>query len=111
MQHVQILNNARKAAAAANPSFYTTSAKFLQATEGALVVSKPPLLTLLSNGGQWSTPQRTVTNAGFQPNEKLVDVLSCAALTAGSDGSVEAKSTDGAPMVSGLRVCQAEIGY
>lgn len=58
------------------------------------------MLALLANGGSSSSPSWTVSSAGYQANEDLVDVVSCVKVTADSNGGVTAKSTGGLPMVS-----------
>ncbi|EKM52807.1 glycoside hydrolase family 13 protein [Phanerochaete carnosa HHB-10118-sp] len=99
VQHAQALNAARKAAASANSNFYNTSLKFIESSASQIVASKPPLLALLTNQGSSSSPQWTVSSAGYQPNEDLVDVVSCTKVTADSNGGVSATAQGGNPMV------------
>ncbi|OCH88147.1 alpha-amylase [Obba rivulosa] len=99
VNHVKTLNAVRKSAIASNGSFLTTPLKFLATTSSTLAVSKPPLLALLSNGGNASSPSWSVPNAGYAANEPLVDVVSCASVTADSNGGVSASSQGGVPMV------------
>ena len=66
----------------------------------ALALSKPPLLALFTNvGTNGSSTSWTVSDAGYAANEALVDVLSCATLTADSSGGVAATSSGGLPQV------------
>ena len=99
VQHVQALNAARKAAAAANPSFYSTPVKFMSVTENGMAVLKSPMTALLSNKGSSSDPDWTVASAGYQPNELLVDVLSCTSVHADNHGGVSVQGSGGMPQV------------
>ncbi|KAE9387936.1 glycoside hydrolase family 13 protein [Gymnopus androsaceus JB14] len=91
--HVTTLNTARKQAIASNSSFLTTSLKFIsQSDSSALAVSKPPMLTLLTNAGNSSYGM-------YSGGETVVDVLTCNTYTAGSDGSLSVKTSGGEPMV------------
>lgn len=118
--HVKTLNAARKAAIAANSNFLTTAvragtlvrslskannSRCLQVkfpssgSESTLAISKPPMLTLLTNGGSSSSPKWTVSDAGFQANEELVDVLTCNKVTADDKGGVTVQGSGGNPQV------------
>lgn len=99
VNQVKALNAARKAAMSSNSDFLTTPVKFLSSSPSSLAVSKPPLLTLLSNGGSSSTPSWSVPNAGFGSNEKLVDVLTCSQLSADGNGGVSVTGSGGMPQV------------
>ncbi|KAI0945835.1 hypothetical protein AcV7_009966 [Taiwanofungus camphoratus] len=101
VNHVKSLNAARKAAIAANSSFLTTPLKFLQTTGAisTLAVSKPPLLVLLTNGGNASSPPWNVAGAGYQPDEALVEVLTCTQLSADGAGGVSTHAQGGMPQV------------
>ena len=64
-------------------------------------MSKPPMLTLFTNVGASGSPASfSVPEAGYSANEKLVDVVTCNAVTADSKGGVSAQSGGGLPMVS-----------
>ena len=76
VKHALTLNTARKAAGSANSAFYSTPLKFLQSKEQHIAVSKAPMLALLTNEGASSSPQWSVSNAGYSANEALVDVVS-----------------------------------
>lgn len=76
-----------------------------------MVISKPPLLTLLTNAGSkslstisWTIPAgTTVGNSStplFQGGESLVDILSCNSVVVGSDGGLSVTSDYGKPQVS-----------
>ncbi|KAH9856074.1 glycoside hydrolase family 13 protein [Lenzites betulinus] len=98
--HVKTLNAARKAAIAANSGYLTTAAKFLSTgSESTMAILKTPMLALLTNGGNSSTPKWTVSDAGFQANEALVDILTCSTLNADSNGGVTVQGTGGNPQV------------
>ncbi|KAI0070668.1 glycoside hydrolase family 13 protein [Panus rudis PR-1116 ss-1] len=99
VQHVKTLNAARKAAATANKDFYTSSLKFLVASTNNLAISKPPMLTLLTNEGASSTPKWNVPDAGFNANEELIDVLTCNKVNADGNGGVSVTGSGGNPQV------------
>lgn len=97
--HVQTLNAARKAAAVANPSFYSTPTTFYSVTSNGVGVYKAPMLALLSNKGAGTAPTWTISDSVFQAKEALVDVLTCTSMTADSNGGISATGSDGAPMI------------
>ncbi|KAI0753794.1 glycoside hydrolase superfamily [Fomes fomentarius] len=99
VQHVKKLNGARKAAVAANSKFLTTPVKLYTPSGSTLAVSKPPLLALLTNGGSSSSPKWDVPEAGYKPNEELVDIISCSKVTADANGGVSATGSGGSPQV------------
>ena len=68
-------------------------------SESSMAVSKPPMLALLTNGGSSSTPSWTVSDAGYQANEELIDVLSCQKVTADGNGGVSVQGSSGSPQV------------
>ncbi|KAJ3763919.1 alpha-amylase [Lentinula raphanica] len=99
---VKTLNSARKQAISYNQSFLTTQASFItQPSTSVLAISKPPLLTLLTNGGNsssltWNIP----SSAGlYDANVMLVDVLTCETVTTASDGSLNVTSSNGSPKI------------
>ncbi|KAJ3738716.1 alpha-amylase [Lentinula detonsa] len=102
LTHVKSLNSARKQAISYNSSFLTTKASFIpQSSISTLAISKPPMLTLLSNGGNssnatWNIPSSTGLYGG---NKTLVDVLTCDTVTTGSDGSLNLTASNGLPKV------------
>lgn len=76
-----------------------------------MAILKPPMLALLSNGGSSSTPKWTVSDAGFQANEELVDVLTCTKMNADSNGGVTVQGSGGSPQVrSTIPLCCAYSG-
>ncbi|KAJ3805543.1 alpha-amylase [Lentinula aff. lateritia] len=102
LTHVQALNSARKQAISYNTSFLTTKASFIsQSSISTLAISKPPLLTLLTNGGNSSNATWFIpSTAGlYSPNETLVDVLTCGSVMTGSDGSLNVVANHGLPKV------------
>ena len=76
--------------------------EFLDANSAnTLVVSKPPMLALLSNIGsqQTSSVRWNVTRPVFRGGEQLVDVLTCREFLAGENGGVSVQSDGGMPKV------------
>ncbi|KAJ4474354.1 glycoside hydrolase superfamily [Lentinula aciculospora] len=102
LDHVKALNSARKQAISYNSSFLTTKASFIsQHSPSTLAISKPPLLTLLTNGGHSSNPTWSIpSSAGlYGANKTLVDVLTCDIVMTGSDGSLNVTASSGLPKV------------
>ncbi|OBZ74584.1 Alpha-amylase A type-1/2 [Grifola frondosa] len=97
--HVKTLNAARKAAISANSNFLTSPVKFLSAEGTTVAVSKAPMLALLTNGGNSSTPSWSIPAAGYQANEELVDILTCTKINADGNGGVSVQGTSGQPQV------------
>ncbi|KAJ7088431.1 GH13 alpha-amylase precursor, partial [Mycena belliarum] len=101
--HVRSLNAARKLAIAANDSFLSGAARWIpQSDPSTIMMSKPPLLTLLTNIGANATRQPTWTiPAGlYAANVTLVDVLACAPLVVGGAGEATVvRATWGLPQV------------
>jgi len=97
--HISILNKARKAAISSCPSFLSTPLQILNSNANSLTLWKPPLLAFLTNVGNASVSSWVVPNAHFAPNAPLVEVLSCASMTADGNGGVAAQTTSGQPMV------------
>ena len=74
--------------------------KFLSIEEHSMVVSKPPMLALFTNIGSESPHGLTWNaNAVFQPNEPLVDVLTCTKISADAQGGVTVPCVYGMPQV------------
>ncbi|EJD05256.1 alpha-amylase [Fomitiporia mediterranea MF3/22] len=101
IEHITALNKARKLAALAEPKFHSTAVKVVASSNGTVALSKPPMLSLISNSGNMSMPSWNVngSDSGFAPGTRLVDILSCNTITTGSDGSVAAHSKAGLPLV------------
>ncbi|KAF9074062.1 glycoside hydrolase superfamily [Rhodocollybia butyracea] len=102
LTHVTTLNAARKQAISANSSFLTTKAKFIsQPDSSTLAISKPPMLTLLTNGGNSSSVKWSIPSSAnlFSGSETVVDVLSCNTVTTASDGSLSVTASSGLPQV------------
>ncbi|KAI0689018.1 glycoside hydrolase family 13 protein [Cytidiella melzeri] len=98
-QHVQALTAARQTAMKANKDFLSTKVQFLNASESSLVISKSPIVALLSNKGSSSTPTWTVSNAGFSGNEEVWDVLTCTKYTTDSSGDLTVTGSSGKPQM------------
>ncbi|KAF8227846.1 GH13 alpha-amylase precursor [Tricholoma matsutake] len=103
-KHVISLNAARKAAAAWNPNFLSTSLKFIaQPNQGTLVVSKPPLLALLTNVGNKSTTTTSWTIPGseglYMSGEDIVNVLDCKVYQADKEGGISVQVDSGMPQL------------
>ncbi|KAN0101159.1 glycoside hydrolase family 13 protein [Tylopilus felleus] len=99
---ITALNQARKAAIKSEKYFLTTPMQFLDASSAnTLVVSKPPLLALLTNIGSENTSsvRWNVTQPVFRNRQELVDVLTCRTFFAGDDGGVSIQSDGGMPKV------------
>jgi len=94
---ISSLNTARKAAGFTSTSFHQTQMKVTQQSPSTLAVSKAPLLTLLSNGGNTSTPSWKVTDTGYSGNTTLVDVLTCDEIMTDGDGNVVTSTKGGMP--------------
>lgn len=76
--------------------------QFLDAnSSNTLVVSKPPLLALLTNIGSQQTRavRWNVTHPVFKGRQQLVDVLTCRTFLAGDNGGVSIQSDEGMPKV------------
>ncbi|KAJ6505806.1 alpha-amylase [Mycena vitilis] len=102
---VKALNTARRQAMAANGGFLTTPAKYLpQPDPHTLALSKPPLLSLLTNVGLPANDSVPATSwripAGVYPSGTiLVDVLACRAFTVAGDGDTTVQAEEGMPRV------------
>ncbi|TFY68040.1 hypothetical protein EVJ58_g1252 [Rhodofomes roseus] len=100
VQHVRILNAARKAAIAASSSYLSTAVTFPSVSGNTLAVSKYPMLALLTNVGASGTPAWDVSSGtGYASGTELIDVLTCTTYTAGSGGSVSVTGSEGAPVI------------
>ncbi|KAK0189869.1 glycoside hydrolase family 13 protein [Armillaria mellea] len=100
MDHVKILNSARKFAISSNSSFLTTPMTFIpQDTDKLIAISKPPLLTLLTNVGRTGSATWKVPGV-FNASLELIDVLTCTGYTVDQDASLTVSCNDGSPKVS-----------
>jgi len=97
--HITKLNAARKAAYAYSQDFHHVQMKIVGQSNNSLAISKPPMLALLSNAGNTSTPSWNISDAGYDANQQLVDVLSCNSVQADGSGAVTVTSTNGDPVV------------
>ncbi|KAI9443463.1 glycoside hydrolase family 13 protein [Lactarius indigo] len=93
VQQFRILNAARKEA-------IELLTRFPHDSHHSMVVSKPPMLALFTNIGSES-PQGLTWHADavFQPNEPLVDVLTCTKVSADAQGGVTIPCLYGMPQV------------
>ncbi|KAF9011502.1 glycoside hydrolase [Hymenopellis radicata] len=103
VEHVTSLNAARKLAISVNKEFTSTASKFIgQSDESTLAISKPPLLTLLTNAGSsgsasWSIPSSASL---FSKGDTVVDVVSCNTYTVdSSSGDLSITASSGLPKV------------
>ncbi|KAF9021065.1 glycoside hydrolase family 13 protein [Hymenopellis radicata] len=103
VEHVTSLNAARKLAISVNKDFTSTASKFIgQSDESTLAISKPPLLTLLTNAGSsgsasWSIPSSASL---FSKGDTVVDVVSCNTYTVdSSSGDLSITASSGLPKV------------
>ncbi|GLB36809.1 putative protein with domain of unknown function (DUF1966) [Lyophyllum shimeji] len=101
VNHVKAMNAARKAAIAANSSYTTAPMSFLAQSDNGLVVSKPPLVALLTNVGNSSTAATTwdIPASTFKGSETVVNVLDCKTMTAAPDGSLHVRVQGGMPQL------------
>ncbi|KAI0055861.1 alpha-amylase [Artomyces pyxidatus] len=100
VQHYKLMNAARKEAIASSSSFLTTPMKFLAIEDNSMAVSKPPMLGLFTNVGSETSDSVTWNvDSVYQPNEELVDVLTCTKVTANGQGGVSVMSLYGMPQV------------
>lgn len=97
--HVQALVGARQVAVKANNNFLSTKVTFLNESQSSLVVSKPPMVALLTNMGSSSTPTWTVSNAGFSANADVYDVLTCTKYTTDANGGLQITGSGGNPQI------------
>ncbi|KAJ7234017.1 glycoside hydrolase superfamily [Mycena haematopus] len=98
---VKALNNVRKQAIAANPSFLSTQARWIsQPNPSTLMLSKPPLLSLFTNIG---------TNESV-PGTTLVDVLECRTVVVAGGGSSGASAAGGGGQGDGVTRVAAQGG-
>ena len=97
--HSVALVAARQVAAKANSKFLSTKVQFLNSSESSIIASKPPLVALLSNSGNSSTPTWSVSGVGFSANEDVYDVLTCTKYTADGNGALTVTGTGGQPQV------------
>lgn len=73
--------------------------QFLDTKESSLIVSKAPLVALLTNQGSSSTPTWSVPNGAFSANAEVWDVLTCTKYTADGNGALSVTGSSGKPQV------------
>ncbi|KAJ7115322.1 glycoside hydrolase superfamily [Mycena epipterygia] len=96
--HVKALNSARKSAIAGNSSFLTGAASWVpQQNPSSLMLSKPPLLTLLTNVGAGASaqPAWSIPAGLYAANTTLINVLACAAVVVDAAGGATAVPAQG----------------
>ncbi|CUA73956.1 GH13 alpha-amylase precursor [Rhizoctonia solani] len=100
VDHVVKLNAVRKAAIAGDSKFLSTQMKVVANSTHNIAVQKGKLLTALTNvGSQGAAENFELTGTGYSANEQLVDVLSCANITADASGNVVVPLKGGNPQV------------
>ncbi|KAK0497870.1 glycoside hydrolase family 13 protein [Armillaria luteobubalina] len=100
MDHVKVLNSARKFAISSNSNFLTTPMSFIpQNTDKLIAISKPPLLTLLTNVGRTGSATWKIPGV-FNASQELLDVLTCTRYAVDQDTSLTVSCSDGSPKVS-----------
>ncbi|KAF8469430.1 glycoside hydrolase family 13 protein [Russula ochroleuca] len=100
VQHIRLMNAARKEAIEYSAAFLTTPMKFLAIEDHSMAISKPPILALFTNvGTEIAQGVNWKVDAIFPPNELLVDVLTCTKVMADGQGGVNVPSAYGMPQV------------
>ncbi|KAF8185285.1 glycoside hydrolase superfamily [Mycena galopus ATCC 62051] len=115
---VTTLNTVRKQAIAGNTSFLSTPASWIpQPNPSVLMLSKPPLLTLLTNVGANETQSATAGQPSwsipanlYKPGMTLVDVLACRAVVVGATGGASSARASGGGGGQGETLVQAQGG-
>lgn len=97
----KMLNSARKQAGlASGGSFFWTQSKVVQITQHEIVISKPPMLSILSNGGATYSGSVTVpSNASLPISGVIVDVLTCTSWKTDGSGKSVVSISGGKPQV------------
>jgi alpha-amylase len=100
VEHVTKLNAVRKACIAADSKFLSTQMKVVANNTNNIAVQKGKLLSALTNvGSKGAASTFALTGTGYSANEQLVDVLSCANVTADASGNVNVAFIGGNPQV------------
>jgi alpha-amylase len=99
-KHFGKLNTARSVMGQAQPSFYTTKASVADSTDSEIAISKPPMLSVLSNRGAGSGSNTLkLNNLAYDANTQLLDVIGCKTYSTNGDKSLDVTVQDGAPQV------------
>ncbi|KAJ8518932.1 hypothetical protein ONZ45_g4065 [Pleurotus djamor] len=104
-RHVTALNSARKAAISAKQNFLTTPMTFPPQPNGsttALVVTKAPLVALLTNVGRGGSTEWVIPKGTYKPGTRVIDVITCAQVSTENvtaDGDLVVSSINGMPQV------------
>jgi len=94
------LNSIRTAAGNASSTYHTNQATVVANTSTEIVISKAPLLTVLSNRGANSGNHSvSISNAGYGNSVQLLDLVSCSSVTTDSNGGLSANVADGEPVI------------
>lgn len=117
-QFVSKLNKARKAAAAASSSFYTTQMNITQMTANEVLIVKGPLVSLLSNRGRGQTGGNMTIPAaatGWKSGQTVVDIVTCNPFPTEDNGDLTIAIENGMPKIFLLdsqkgNVCDATSG-
>ncbi|SJL07387.1 related to alpha-amylase [Armillaria ostoyae] len=98
--HIKAVNTARQLAVNASSSFLTTKMSFVSQSDlGAIAISKPPMLALLTNVGSSGSASWSVSGV-YNKGETVVDVLTCKTYTVdSSSGTLSASADSGAPRI------------
>ncbi|KAK4683535.1 alpha-amylase, partial [Tremellales sp. Uapishka_1] len=96
------MNAARSAAGNASSTFYTSQMNVSALSSSELLITKSPLISVLSNAGS-SAANTSVTipsaSSGWAANTALTDAVSCESLTTDKSGDLALTITSGLPRV------------
>ncbi|EJT98061.1 alpha-amylase [Dacryopinax primogenitus] len=102
-KHITSLNMARQAAMNGSSSFLSTHMKVLSTSAHSIALAKYPMLASLTNIGQGSQGQVSVSvgslGTGYSANSQLVEVLSCTEVNVDGSGNLAFTTQQGAPAV------------
>lgn len=96
------LNAARRSAEASHPTFFTTQMHAYLLNNHTTAISKPPLLSILTNYGAHSAPLSlyiTSAQTGFKPLIPVIDVLSGHVISTDPRGGLSVPILGGQPRV------------
>lgn len=99
VDHVKILNAARKAVIAACPLYLFTPMMFPEVTATTLAVYKHPSLALFTNVGSNGTASWDVRGTQWAPGTELLEVFSCKRVFVDSTSGLTASSIGGQPQL------------
>lgn len=93
------LNGARRNAIANDPAYLTSNNGPVYADASTLAMRKGKMLAVLSNAGADAESYTLSVPAAYAAGTAVTELLSCATLTAGSDGSLAVPMACGLPRV------------